>query len=140
MGAPYKLFVVMHLLKRILIHQKTFSPVNWINNSNVKIPEKSSVLEISMPPRQLLVSSRNRIIENLVVNDNGLRFHEFFNNRCLPVLNTWCLHMKERRLALNSPDQVTKKVYEITFACSWLCEFFSNCYVYNSYYFHSDHR
>ena len=30
----------------------------------------------------------NRVIENLVVNDNGLRFHESFNNRSLSVLNT----------------------------------------------------
>ena len=27
-GAPYELFVVMHLLKRTLIHQKTFSTIN----------------------------------------------------------------------------------------------------------------
>ena len=54
MGDPYELFVAMHLLKRILIHQKTFSTINRINNSNVKIPENSSALEISMPTRQLL--------------------------------------------------------------------------------------
>ena len=54
MGASYELFVVMHLLKRILIHQKTFSTINWINNLNLKIPEKPSILDISMPPRQLL--------------------------------------------------------------------------------------
>ena len=54
MGDPYELFVAMHLLNRILIHQKTFSTINRINNSNVKIPENSSVLEISMPTRQLL--------------------------------------------------------------------------------------
>ena len=27
-GAPYELFVVMHLLKRTLIHKKTFSTIN----------------------------------------------------------------------------------------------------------------
>ena len=54
MSPPYELFVVMHPVKRTLIHQKTFSTVNGTNISNVKIPEKSFVLEISMRPRQLL--------------------------------------------------------------------------------------
>ena len=52
----------------------------------------------------------NRIIGNLVVNDNGLRFHEFFNNRCLSMLNTWFSHKKCHKITCHSPDQVTKKV------------------------------
>ena len=55
MGGSYELFVVMHPLKRTtLIHQKSFSTVNSINNWNVKKTEKTSVVEISMRPRHLL--------------------------------------------------------------------------------------
>ena len=77
----------------------------------------------------------NRIIGNLVVNDNGLRFHEFFNNHCLSMLNTWFSHKKCHRITWHSPDQVTKKVYDFILACSWLRENVSNCRVYNSYDF-----
>ena len=81
----------------------------------------------------------NRIIENLVVNNNGLRFHEFFNNRCLYVLNTWFLQNKCRRITWHSPDQVTKKVYNFILVCSWLHQDVSNCRVYNSYDFDYDY-
>ena len=80
------------------------------------------------------------MVENLVVNNNGLRFHEFFNNRCLSVLNTWFSHKTCRRITWHSPDQVTKKVYDFILACSWLCQYVSNCRVYISYDFDSDHR
>ena len=42
----------------------------------------SSTARYNYSPRE------NREIENLLVNDNGLRFHESFNNRCLSVLNS----------------------------------------------------
>ena len=74
----------MHLLKRTLIHQKRFSTTKWINNLNVTIPKKNHVMEISIPPRQLLgiiwynlPLRENRIIQNLIVKDNDLRFHQF---------------------------------------------------------------
>ena len=79
MGDPYELFVAMHLLKRILIHQKTFSTINRINNSNVKITRKFVCLgDFNAYSSATWYNSslrENRIIENLVVNDNGLRFH-----------------------------------------------------------------
>ena len=58
----------------------------------------------------------NVTIENLVV--NGLGFHEFFNNRCLSVLNTWFSYKKCRTTTWHLPDQVTKKVYDLILACS----------------------
>ena len=82
----------------------------------------------------------NRMAGNLVVNDNGRRFHEFFCNHCLSVLNTWFSHKRFHRITWYSPDQVTKKVYDFLLACSWFCQYFSNCRVYNSYDFDSDHR
>ena len=84
----------------------------------------------------------NRIIENLVVNDNGLRFQEFFNNRGLSVLNTWFTHKKCRGITWYSLDQVTKKVYDVVLACSWLRQYVSNCCVYNIYdnIYDSDYR
>ena len=82
----------------------------------------------------------NVIIDNLVVNNNGLRFHEFFNSYRLSVLNTWFTHKKSRRITWHSPDHVTKKVYDFILSCSWLRQYVSNCRVYNSYDFDSDHR
>ena len=41
MGAPYELFVVMHLPKSNLINQNKFYTVNWINNLNMEIHKKS---------------------------------------------------------------------------------------------------
>ena len=82
----------------------------------------------------------NVIIDDLIVNNNGLRFHEFFNNQRLSVLNTWFSHKKCRRVTWHSPDQVTKKVYDFILSCSWLRQYVSNCRVYNSCDFDSDHR
>ena len=82
----------------------------------------------------------NRVIENLLVNDNSVRFHEFCNNRCLSMWNTWFSHKKCRWITWHSPDQVTKKGYDFVLACSWLCQYVSNCRVYNSYDFDLDHH
>ena len=80
------------------------------------------------------------IIENLVVNDNGSRFHELINDQKLSVLNTWFSHKICRRITWHSPDGFTKKVYDFILSCSWLRMFTTNCRVYNSYDFDSDHR
>lgn len=80
------------------------------------------------------------IIENLVVNNNGERFHEFFQKTKLSVLNTWFSHRKCRRITWHSADGVTKKVYDFILSCSWLRQYITNCRVYNSFDFDSDHR
>ena len=82
----------------------------------------------------------NTVINDLVVNDNGLRLHEFFNRHQLSVLNTWFTHKKCRRITWHSADGVTKKVYDFILSCSWLRQYVSNCRVYNSFDFDSDHR
>ena len=79
------------------------------------------------------------VIENLEVNNNGERFHLFFNSQCLSVLNTWFTHKRCRRITWHSGDNVTKKVYDFILCCSWLRQYVSNCRVYNSYDFDSDH-
>ena len=81
-----------------------------------------------------------KVIENLDVNDNGSRFHEFINSQKLSVLNTWFDHKLCRRFTWHSPDGITKKVYDFVLSCSWMRKFTSNCRVYNSYDFDSDHR
>uniref|UniRef100_A0A7M5XFT5 Endonuclease/exonuclease/phosphatase domain-containing protein n=1 Tax=Clytia hemisphaerica TaxID=252671 RepID=A0A7M5XFT5_9CNID len=82
----------------------------------------------------------NTLIDDLIVNNNGLRFHEFFNRNRLSVLNTWFTHKKCRRITWHSPDGVTKKVYDFVLCCSWLRQYANNCRVYNSFDFDSDHR
>ena len=104
----------------------------------MKISEKSSAFSSATWYNSSL--RVNRIIENLVVNDKGLRFHEIFNDRCLSVLNTWFSHNKCRRITWHSADQVTKKVYDFILAWSWLRQYVTNCRVYNSYDFDFDHR
>lgn len=82
----------------------------------------------------------NSIIENLIVNNNGERFHDLIQTRQLSALNTWFNHKNCRRITWHSPDGVTKKVYDFILCCSWLRQFTTNCRVYNSYDFDSDHR
>eukprot|EP00111_Clytia_hemisphaerica_P017270 TCONS_00051124-protein len=80
------------------------------------------------------------VIDELTVNDNGLRFHGFFNTNKLSVLNTWFTHKKCRRITWHSNDGVTKKVYDFILCSSWLRQFVMNCRVFNSFDFDSDHR
>ena len=80
------------------------------------------------------------VINDLIVNNNGERFHEFFNHNQLSVLNTWFTHKRCRRVTWHSPDGFTKKAYDFILCCSWLRQFVTNCRVYNSYDFDSDHR
>ena len=82
----------------------------------------------------------NRIIENVLVNDSSVQFHKFCNNRCLSVLNTWISLKNCCWITWHSPDQVTKKSYDFVLACSWLCQYVSNCRVYNSYDFDLDNH
>ncbi|XP_066911780.1 uncharacterized protein [Clytia hemisphaerica] len=51
----------------------------------------------------------NSIVENLEFNDNGERFHNFFDNCRLSVLNTWFTHKKCHRVTWYSPDGKTQK-------------------------------
>ena len=82
----------------------------------------------------------NIIIKNLVVNDNRLRFHKFFNNHCLSVLSYWFSHKKCSRIIWQSPTSYQESLLrKFILACSWLCQYVSNCRVYNSYDFDSDH-
>ena len=81
-----------------------------------------------------------KIIDDLIVNDNGQRFHELFNSHKLSVLNTWFTHKICRRVTWHSPDGVTKKIYDFIMCSSWLRQYVSNCRVYNSFDFDSDHR
>ena len=80
------------------------------------------------------------VVENLVVNDNGERFHQLFNDYKLSVMNTWFSHKQCRRITWHSSDGKTKKVYDFILACSWLRQYTTNCRVYNSFDFDSDHR
>ena len=82
----------------------------------------------------------NTIINDLIVNNNGQRFHEFINQHRLSVLNTWFCHKRCRRITWHSPDGKTKKVYDFVLACSWIRQYVTNCRVYNSYDFDTDHR
>ena len=80
------------------------------------------------------------VISDLKVNNNGDRFHNFYDSHCLSVLNTWFTHKRCRRTTWHSPDGVTKKVYDFILSCSWIRQYVTNCRVYNSYDFDSDHR
>ena len=80
------------------------------------------------------------VIEDLEVNNNGDRFHSFFNSYCMSVLNTWFSHKRCRRITWHSADGKTKKVYDFILCCSWLRQYVTNCRVHNSYDFDSDHR
>ena len=80
------------------------------------------------------------IIEDLEINDNGERFHNFFNIHKLSVMNTWFSHKKCRRITWHSSDGNTKKVYDFILSCSWIRQYITNCRVYNSFDFDSDHR
>ena len=82
----------------------------------------------------------NIVIADLETNNNGERFHFFFNIYSLSVLNTWFSHKRSRRITWHSADGQTKKVYDFILSCSWLRQYVSNCRVYNSYNFDSDHR
>ena len=80
------------------------------------------------------------VITDLEVNNNGERFHNFFGSHCLSVLNTWFTHKNCRRITWHSGDGRTKKVYDFILSCSWIRQYVTNCRVYNSYDFDSDHR
>ena len=80
------------------------------------------------------------IIDNLTVNDNGERFHNLIQTQRLSALNTWFNHKRCRRITWHSPDGKTKKVYDFILCCSWLRQYTTNCRVYNSFDFDSDHR
>lgn len=82
----------------------------------------------------------NSVIEDLVINNNGERFHYLFQSHKLSVLNTWFNHKLCRRYTWHSPDGNTRKVYDFILCCSWLRQYCTNCRVYNSYDFDSDHR
>ena len=82
----------------------------------------------------------NVVIDNLCVNNNGERFHNFFSNHQSSVLNTWFTHKNCRRITWHSPDGNTKKIYDFVLVCSWLRQYTTNCRVYNSYDFDNDHR
>jgi len=80
------------------------------------------------------------VVDDLIINNNGERFHEFFDSNKLSVLNTWFTHKKCRRITWHSADGKTEKVYDFILCASWLRKYVSNCRVYNSYDFDSDHR
>ena len=80
------------------------------------------------------------IIDNLEINNNGERFHNFFNTQKLSVLNTWFSHRKCRRITWNSPDGNTKKIYNFILSSNWIRQYVTNCRVHNSYDFDSDHH
>ena len=80
------------------------------------------------------------IINDLIVNNNGERFHEFFELNKLSVLNTWFTHKRCRRITWHSSDGKTKKVYDFILCTSWLRRYVTNCRVFNSFDFDSDHR
>ena len=82
----------------------------------------------------------NSIVDDLEFNDNGERFHNFFDNCRLSVLNTWFTHKRCRRVTWYSPDGITQKIYDFILTCSWLRQYTTNCRVYRSYDFDSDHR
>ena len=71
-----------------------------------------------------------------MVND----FITFFQLHKLSVLNTWYNHKICKRYTWHSPNGLTKKVYDFILCCSWLRQYCTNCRVYNSFDFDSDHR
>ena len=80
------------------------------------------------------------IIEDLEVNNNRERFHNFFNTQKLSIFNTWFSHKSCRRITWYSSDGTTKKIHDFILLCSWLRQFVKNSQVHNSYDFDSDHR
>lgn len=45
-----------------------------------------------------------------------------------------------RRISWHSPDGVTKKIYDFILCSSWLRPYATNCRVYNSFDFNSNHK
>ena len=71
----------------------------------------------------------NVVIADLEANNNGERFHSFFNIYSLSVLNTWFTHKKCRRITWHSADGRTKKEYDFILSCSWLRQYVSVVYI-----------
>jgi len=69
----------------------------------------------------------NTIVENLIINNNGGRFHDHIQKQRLSVLNTWFNHKQCRRVTWHAPDGVTKKIYDFILCCSWLRQYTTNC-------------
>ena len=56
------------------------------------------------------------IIDDLIVNDNGERFHEFFGSNKLSVLNIWFTHKKCRRITYGIRQTEKPKRCTISFS------------------------
>jgi len=80
------------------------------------------------------------IVNGLEVNNNGERFHNFFNTQKLSVLNTWFSHRRCGRITWHFPDGVTKKIYNFILSCSWIRQYVKNWRVHNSFDFDNDRR
>ena len=121
-------YTTLHSFYRLLSKQFDWKKVLCIEDFNASSLASWSNTEVGT------------VIENLTVNDNGERFHQLFNDKKLSVLNTWFTHKQCRRVTWQSPGGKTKKVYDFILSCSWLRQYITNCRVYNSFDFDSDHR
>ena len=125
-------------------HMKDYFYRTLSKNFNVPKPRKIICLgDFNASSSALWYNSSLRedtIIDNLEINNNGERLHQFFHQQHLSVLNSWFNHKKCRRITWHSPDGKTKKVYDLIMCCSWLRQYTHNCRVYNSFDFDSDHR
>ena len=136
------------MLKRRTLHEKENLRCEKGQKYEVKGTLKSSKRQICLGDFNATTSAawynsslrENVVISDLEVNNNGERFHNFFNTRSLSVLNTWFTHKPCRRITWHSGDGVTKKVYDFILSCSWIRQYVTNCRVYNSFDFDSDHR
>jgi len=57
------------------------------------------------------------IVDDLEINNNRERFHNFFNTQKLSVLNTVVFSQENVVMAWHSPDGVTKKIYDFILSC-----------------------
>lgn len=108
MGARYKYSVTSHLLRSISIHPRGLFEKPWINNSNVKLQRKISASETSMLLLRLSWYNsslrQNALIDNVIVNHDGLRFPEFLNKQSVGQFWTILLHRFCNNLALAQQD------------------------------------
>lgn len=83
----------------------------------------------------------DKILENIVSNDNGERMIDFVRDNKLSVLNTFFKQPRHRQITWHSRDKwKTKKTLDYHISDDYLRQYCKNCRVYNGFKFNSDHR
>ena len=83
----------------------------------------------------------DKILENIVSNDNGERMIDFVRDNKLSLLNTFFKQPRHRQITWHSRDKwKTKKTLDYHISDDYLRQYCQNCRVYNGFKFQSDHR